>query len=138
MRCCRTFPESSVFVAAWLPNVIRGPHETHCSAHEERMILVGEALILRPGCYGEYKRRHDELWPELAAVMRENGINMVIYRFGDTLFVYGTAPSREAWMEVEKHSVTPRWNAFMAEVLETDEKGDPVVHKLDRAFTFGV
>ncbi len=103
----------------------------------KRMIPVGEALKLRPGCYEEYKRRHDELWPELAEVMRENGINMVIYRFGDTLFVYGTAPSQEAWARVERHPVTPRWNAFMAEVLETDEKGDPIVHQLDQAFRFG-
>ncbi|MBM3265427.1 MAG: L-rhamnose mutarotase, partial [candidate division Zixibacteria bacterium] len=37
---------------------------------------VGLALKLRPGCYAEYKKRHDELWPELGDVMRENGIGM--------------------------------------------------------------
>ena len=100
------------------------------------MSSVGEALKLRPGCYEEYKRRHDELWPELAEVMRENGINMVIYRFEDTLFVYGTAPSDEAWARVERHPVTPRWNEFMKEVLETDEKGKLIVHQLDQAFSF--
>ena len=54
-----------------------------------------------------------------------------------TLFVYVTAPSQEAWARVEKLSVTPRWNEFMKEVLETDEKGDLIVLELDRAFTFG-
>ena len=105
--------------------------------YQQTMIPVAEALILRPGCYQEYKRRHDELWPELAEVMRENGISMVIHRFEDTLFIYGTAPSQEAWARVEEHAVTPRWNQYMAEVLETDEHGHIIVHHLDRAFDFG-
>ena len=50
------------------------------------MKAVGQALKLRPGCYDEYKKRHDELWPELADVMRSHGVNMAIYRFEDTLF----------------------------------------------------
>ena len=49
---------------------------------------------------------------------------MVIFRFRDYLFVYGTAPSQEAWDAVEKHPVTPRWNEYMAEALETDENGE--------------
>ena len=101
------------------------------------MKAVGMALQLRPGCYEEYKKRHDELWPELAEVMEENGINMVIYRFEDYLFIYGTAPSAEAWERVEVHPVTPRWNEHMAEVLETDESGELIVHTLPQAFTFG-
>ena len=97
----------------------------------------GMALKLRPGCYDEYKKRHDELWPELADVMRENGINMAIYRFEDTLFIYGTAPSATAWQRVEDHPVTPRWNEYMAEVLETDDNGDLIFHTLPQAFAFG-
>ena len=98
---------------------------------------IGLALRLKPGCYEEYKRRHDELWPELAEVMRTNGISMVIYRFGDLLFVHETASSDEAWDRVNEHPVTARWNAYMAEVLETDGGETPVHHKLPLAFAFG-
>lgn len=101
------------------------------------MIPVGMALKLRPGCYDKYKKRHDDLWPELADVMRDNGINMVIYPFEDTLFIYGTAPSEEAWARVEAHPVTPRWNAYMAEVLQTDASGTIINHTLPEAFVFG-
>ena len=101
------------------------------------MKATGMALKLRPGCYDEYKKRHDELWPELADVMYENGINMAIYRFEDTLFIYGTAPSSEAWQRVEDHPVTPRWNEHMAEVLETDDNGELIFHDLPQAFAFG-
>jgi L-rhamnose mutarotase len=101
------------------------------------MKAVGQALKLRTGCYDEYKKRHDELWPELADVMRSHGVNMAIYRFEDTLFIYGTAPSEEAWEEIAAHPVTPQWNADMAEVLETDENGELIRHMLPQAFAFG-
>ena len=101
------------------------------------MISVGMALELKPGCYDEYKKRHDELCPELAAVMSQNRIDMVIYRFDDLLFVYGTAPSQEAWDAVENDPVTPRWNEHMAEVLKSDEKGELIVYDLPQAFCFG-
>ncbi len=101
------------------------------------MKAVGMALELRPGCYAEYKKRHDELWPDLAEVMNANGINMVIYRFQDYLFIHGTAPSQQSWDRVEKHEVTPRWNAYMAEVLKTNEAGEVIFHDLPQAFAFG-
>jgi len=31
-------------------------------------------MRLRPGCAAEYKRRHDALWPELAALLHEAGV----------------------------------------------------------------
>ena len=101
------------------------------------MKSIGLALKLRPGAYPEYKRRHDELWPELADVMRKLGVNMVIYRHEQTLFVYGTAPSDQAWADLNAHPVTPRWNKHMAEVLETDAQGGIVFVPLEQAFKFG-
>ncbi len=57
---------------------------------------VSHAITPTPrwGCYDEYKKRHDDLWPELSEVMSQKGIDMVIYRHEDLLFVYGTAPRR--------------------------------------------
>ena len=101
------------------------------------MHAIGQWLKLRPGCYEEYKRRHDELWPELAEMMHQLGIDMVIYRFEDSLFVYGVAPSEDAWAAAERHPLTPRWNAYMADVLETDAQGVLVVAPLECAFSFG-
>ena len=58
------------------------------------MHTVGTAMRLKPDCYDEYKRRHDELWPELAKIMDDNGVSMAIYRHGEELFLFGTAASR--------------------------------------------
>jgi len=32
-------------------------------------------MRLKPGAVEEYKRRHDEIWPELSAVLRAAGIS---------------------------------------------------------------
>ncbi|SVC50428.1 uncharacterized protein METZ01_LOCUS303282 [marine metagenome] len=101
------------------------------------MSSVGQVLKLKPGCYDEYKKRHDELWPELADLMTAHGIDMAIYRFEDYLFVYGTAPSEEDWETIGTHPVTPHWNEYMSEVLETDTSGELVRHILPQAFSFG-
>ncbi len=101
------------------------------------MKSIGMAMKLRPGCYDEYKRRHDNLWPELAVAMRGRGISMVIYRHEDHLFVYGTAPSEQAWTEMNGDAIAPRWNKYMAEVLETDDAGNIVFIPLTQAFAFG-
>ncbi len=38
------------------------------------------AMRLKPGCEKEYKKRHDEIWPELKAELRKAGVsNYSIY-----------------------------------------------------------
>ncbi len=101
------------------------------------MVPIGQVLKLKPGCYDEYKRRHDDLWPELSEAMAANGLSMIVYRFDDYLFVHGTAPSNEAWDEMAAHPVTPRWNQFMTDVLETDDRGNLIRQVLPPAFAFG-
>ena len=46
-------------------------------------------LEVRPGYEEEYKKRHDELWPEMKEMLSDAGIrNYNIFRHGLTLFGY--------------------------------------------------
>jgi len=46
-------------------------------------------LGVRPGYEEEYKRRHDDIWPEMVEGLRSAGIsNYSIFRHGLTLFGY--------------------------------------------------
>jgi L-rhamnose mutarotase len=101
------------------------------------MYTIGLALTLRPGAYEGYKRAHDELWPELAAGMRANEVNMAIYRDGDRLFVFAAAPSEAYWAESRRDPVLSRWDAEMAKFLETDADGRLAFALLPKAFGFG-
>ena len=49
-----------------------------------------------PGKLAEYKRRHDDIWPEMRAVLAAAGIrNYTIWNVGDTLFGYYECDSVE-------------------------------------------
>ena len=44
---------------------------------------------IRPGTEDEYKKRHDEIWPELVTAIQDAGItNYSLFRRGTTIIAY--------------------------------------------------
>jgi len=101
------------------------------------MHCLGFALTLKPGAYDGYKRAHDEIWPDLAKGMHENGVSMAIYRDGDRLYVFACATSEEHWDQSREDPLLAKWNNYMTEFLETDENGRIALTILAPAFSFG-
>jgi L-rhamnose mutarotase len=101
------------------------------------MFTLGLGLKLRPNAYDDYKRAHDDLWPELAKGMRANEVSMAIYRDGDRLFVFAAAPTETHWQRSRQDPVLEKWDARMAELLETDATGKLAFMILPKAFGFG-
>ena len=78
-----------------------------------------KARIL-PGMHDEYVKRHDEIWPEMLALLREAGIrNYSIWNTGDELFgYYECALGAEHAARVQRESpIVDRWNAYMKDVM---------------------
>lgn len=78
---------------------------------------------IRPGMQAEYKRRHDEIWPEMIEVLRRAGIrNYTIWTDGDELFGYYECEHGAAFAEraQAESPVVDRWNAYMRDVLELE------------------
>ena len=101
------------------------------------MFTIGLAMNLRPGAYAPYKKAHDQLWPEIAESMRSNQVNMVIFRDGERLFVFATAPTEEHWNKSRQHPALSRWDQEMTNYLETDRQGGIAFTLLPKAFGFG-
>ncbi len=101
------------------------------------MYSTGQTFKLKPGFYADYKKAHDELWPELAESMRANEVNMVIHHHRDRLYMYATAPSREHFERSHAGLEAQRWLKYMATMMETDEQGKSIVEETDLAFVFG-
>ncbi len=79
-------------------------------------------LEVRPGYEEEYKRRHDEIWPEMVEALRAAGIrNYNIFRHGLTLFGYfetdDLAATQRALAESE---VNRRWGEWMAPIMKVE------------------
>lgn len=102
------------------------------------MYSVGMTYQLKdPDLYPEYKKAHDELWPEMVEAMQANEVNMVIYHYHGRLFLYAAAPSREHLDRSHEGPVARRWLEYMATMMITDDEGKSVMEEMDEAFVFG-
>jgi L-rhamnose mutarotase len=79
-------------------------------------------LEVRPGYEEEYKRRHDEIWPEMVETLREAGIsNYSIFRHGLTLFGYFETEDLEQTIErLGNSEVNQRWGEWMAPIMKVE------------------
>jgi L-rhamnose mutarotase len=82
---------------------------------------------LVPGCREEYKRRHDEIWPEMLELMGTAGIrNYSIWNRGDELVEYFETDDMETLCAALADSpVKKRWDVYMSDIIryDTDENG---------------
>lgn len=86
----------------------------------ERMAWKGK---IKPGCKEEYIRRHQEIWPEMVAVLKEAGIcNYTIFANGYELFGYYECEKGIAFAEKTQAQspVVDRWNDYMGDILELE------------------
>ena len=102
------------------------------------MYSIGMATTLRPGAYAEYKKAHDDLWPEVAKGMNDNDVSLAIYCFGENLILHGVAPTEEAWNKSTTVPIMEKWFEYMATLLETNEEGEIIFESLTEAFAFGI
>ena len=75
---------------------------------------------IRDGMKEEYKRRHDQIWPEMKQVLKDAGIcNYTIWADGNELFgYYECEKGLDYANRIQANSpVVDRWNAYMHDVL---------------------
>lgn len=82
----------------------------------------------------EYRKRHDEIWPEMTAMLNKAGIhNYTIWNVGDELFAYMECSiDYDESMRIQTESeVAKRWSKHMEGILITGPEG---VTMLDQVF----
>jgi L-rhamnose mutarotase len=94
-------------------------------------------MFLKPGAEAEYRRRHDEIWPELAQLLRDTGVSEYLIYFDpatDALFalVDETDAADKTW--IGAYPVMQRWWQYMADLMLTNEDQSPVTGNLIQVF----
>ena len=86
--------------------------------------MTGYAWVLevRPGYEEEYKKRHDEIWPEMLETLRDAGIrNYNIFRHGLTLFGYFETDDLEATKaKLAVSKVDAKWGEWMGPIMKIE------------------
>ena len=90
-------------------------------------------MQLNPGMEAEYRARHDAIWPELVALLKEAGIeDYSIHLDPETHALFGVLWRRDdhGMEDLPHHPVMRRWWAHMADLMETHPDGAPVARPL--------
>lgn len=86
-------------------------------------------MQLNPGMEDEYRRRHDEIWPELVGLLKQAGIeDYSIHLDPETNALFGVLWRRDdhAMNDLPDHPVMRRWWAHMADMMATNPDSSPV------------
>ncbi|MBR1709245.1 MAG: L-rhamnose mutarotase [Clostridia bacterium] len=84
----------------------------------ERFAWKGRIL---PGKVEEYKRRHDEIWPEMKQLLKDAGIgNYSIWSDGRDVFGYYECEKGIEFAEKTQAGspIVDKWNEYMKDVLD--------------------
>ena len=92
-------------------------------------MIKGFKMYLNDGMEKEYKRRHDELWPEMKEMIHEfGGKNYSIFLDRDTnvLFGYIEIESEEKWANSADTAICRKWWDYMADITKVNPDNSPV------------
>jgi L-rhamnose mutarotase len=101
------------------------------------MTRVAFKMKLFEGFENEYKKRHDELWPELEELLKNTGIHEYSIFLDETtnnLFGVLKAEDPKALDNLPSHPVMQRWWKYMGDIMESNPDHSPVSIPLKEVF----
>ena len=104
---------------------------------DKRHRKVAFKMKMNEGQNEEYRRRHDEIWPELVQLLQESGIRDYSIHLDEetnTLFAVQWLVDGETTADLPNHPVMCRWWDHMGDIMETNADGSPVVKSLTTVF----
>ena len=93
-------------------------------------------MKLKPGSAAEYKKRHAEIWPELAALLKAEGLSdYTIFLDEETHTLFAVQQlSGKGSQSLGEREIVKRWWAYMADIMETNPDHSPVSVPLLQVF----
>jgi L-rhamnose mutarotase len=94
-------------------------------------------MKLKPGKISEYKKRHDEIWPELHTLLKDAGLSEYSIFFDEEthmLFAFQKQAGDLGSQDLGKTEIVQRWWKYMADLMETNPDNSPVSTPLEEVF----
>ncbi|MBD0724729.1 L-rhamnose mutarotase [Flavobacterium sp. L1I52] len=94
-------------------------------------------MKLNPGQKEAYTKRHNELWPELHALLKENGVSeysIFLDEETHTLFAFQKVSGAGGSQDLASNEIVKKWWDFMADIMETNPDNSPVSVSLEEVF----
>lgn len=94
-------------------------------------------MLLHPGQKVEYIRRHDAIWPDLLALLKDAGVSdYSIYLDEETHILFGVLWRKDghSMADLPSHPVMQKWWAYMADIMVTHPSNEPAAAPLTPVF----
>jgi L-rhamnose mutarotase len=101
------------------------------------MIRKAFRMSVHDGQQGEYARRHNPIWQELADMLVAHGVrtySIFLDKQTGDLFAYVEVESEERWNAIAATDVCRRWWRYMSELMPSKPDGEPVSQPLPEVF----
>lgn len=102
------------------------------------MKRVGFLLKVRADKLDEYKRHHQNVWPEMLAALQESGWHnySLFLRSDGLLFGYFETPHSLEYAQslMVAQEINTRWQEFMAPYFEANARPDEMFQELEEVF----
>ncbi|MEO6148656.1 MAG: L-rhamnose mutarotase [Mucilaginibacter sp.] len=101
------------------------------------MERIAFKMKLNEGCAAEYKKRHDNIWPELCLLLKDSGVSDYSIFFDEdthTLVAILKAEDAAILSEMPKSELTRRWWKHLSDIMESNADGSPVITPLTEIF----
>ena len=95
----------------------------------------GFKMKLYPGFREEYHKRHNEIWPELVKLLKDEGIGNYSIFFDEetnTLFAYQEQSGESSSQDLVQTEIVKKWWKYMADIMETNPDNSPVTVPLEQ------
>jgi len=107
------------------------------SMQDEMVHRKAFKMQMNEGCTAEYKKRHDELWPELRQLLKASGISdYSIFLDETTNNLFGVLKAKDlaALDNLPLHPVMQKWWAYMKDIMASNPDNSPVSIPLQEVF----
>lgn len=101
------------------------------------MTRIAFKMKLFSGFQEEYRKRHDELWPELQELLKSTGIyeySIFLDETSNDLFGFLKAENPKTLDDLPAHPVMQRWWKYMSDIMESNSDNSPVSIPLKEVF----
>jgi len=97
----------------------------------------GFKMRMLPGFKEEYIKRHNEIWPELVKLLKNEGIgnySIFLDEETNTLFAYQEQSGESSSQDLGSTEIVKKWWKHMTDIMETNPDNSPVTIPLEQVF----
>ncbi len=94
-------------------------------------------MKLKKGYETEYKKRHDEIWPELKEELKKAGISdysIFLDENTGTLFAVQKLTQNNTVVKLPESPIMRKWWNFMADIMDVNRDNSPVCIQIKEVF----